>query len=935
MLKRMVLVLAGIFAVNNLFSEVSFTPLKDEEIAAIVKNAPAPGRLPAGLKLELLDFIDCTNPAEKHPFASDGFSKITEGVMGKYRETSVADNSFFSYRFKTGAKNEPLLVAVEYPDDKKRITAIFLHEEWVNGDFNSDFHIEEGYYTGAEYPNTKKYNYQNIFFWPQSSWPAVVCLNEEHGTPAAISKIWVYKIKEMPAVKVNEPEKGKRQIGIFFEDSRIFKFNFGGVDAGIKNIMPYLKFTGQNLLSYDCVIYAWAKSMVKAFEGNPGGEETDKVLAACDKNNIDFLAVFDPTEGFKVNGLATGDLTDDKVIEGWIEALEQFVDTYGKHPSLKGISFGGPAGCNRMKSPKFGKLQNGLYEMLRKKRPDIKLYVFFGYHFLHQPLFNQPGHLPYKDIVEKWEKDKQAAFSDILSENVAGYYKDINLNIEDYKNKEGLVVVKSYYPNDQRCFKIYPSRTAHYPIFRDFNFSQKIADLTQNGSNNGACLFGAYFEMTAPLFAGKNFWWDRTWIGPQINPAETYFKECYTVPLEQDDSPFMLNASWIDPANGSADLVKEFAAAYRTLPADRFATVKKENNVTVRTLILNDKTYFYVLNNHWAGAEVSLGTGGAGEVTNLTDNTALKAEKGAVKIILKPYDLQTYIIAGKVNLIDIVITRQKNSYEFLGEKIEEFGKKIEKLAAAGIKISSKYTDVYKESKALFDRGDFAAAGAALGNTLSHELTLLLDLNVDKPKFSCKKTDTKITVDGDILEWEGFNSLNIDSPENLACDHWLYNGWTGKKDLSAKFFLAHDGKNLYIAFNVLDDRLMKLDSLDIQFSKEYKTLSQDAKYSRVINYKIPYDRETVEGKGYVIKKTPEGYRGEIAIPLSDIGLQPGESIGMRLSLTDMDMDKKKFDKVALSSGSWGWRREKRMEWPVNLYWTGWKDPQSCGELVLEK
>jgi len=49
--------------------------------------------------------------------------------MGKYRETTVADNSFFSYRFNTAAAEEPHLVVVEYPDDKERVVSLFLHEE--------------------------------------------------------------------------------------------------------------------------------------------------------------------------------------------------------------------------------------------------------------------------------------------------------------------------------------------------------------------------------------------------------------------------------------------------------------------------------------------------------------------------------------------------------------------------------------------------------------------------------------------------------------------------------------------------------------------------------------------------------------------------------------------------------------------------------------
>ena len=65
---------------------------------AITATAPEPTGLPANLKLRLVDYIDCADGADPHPFADDGTSSVTPSPMGPYRETAVSDNSFFAYR---------------------------------------------------------------------------------------------------------------------------------------------------------------------------------------------------------------------------------------------------------------------------------------------------------------------------------------------------------------------------------------------------------------------------------------------------------------------------------------------------------------------------------------------------------------------------------------------------------------------------------------------------------------------------------------------------------------------------------------------------------------------------------------------------------------------------------------------------------------------
>lgn len=78
------------------------------------------------------------------------------------------------------------------------------------------------------------------------------------------------------------------------------------------------------------------------------------------------------------------------------------------------------------------------------------------------------------------------------------------------------------------------------------------------------------------------------------------------------------------------------------------------------------------------------------------------------------------------------------------------------------------------------------------------------------------------------------------------------------------------------------------------------MKQDAKYSKTITIKTPYDKEVYEGKGYVVKKTPEGYQCELAVPLSELEVKSGESIGMHITLIDMIWKKRSLKNIPTKS-----------------------------------
>ncbi|NLF32618.1 MAG: hypothetical protein GX591_17215 [Planctomycetes bacterium] len=928
---RWMMILTLAWTATAALGGAAFEPLDAARRAAIVGAAPQPVRLDTTAQVRLVDTIDCANPNDPHPMADDGTSRITDSPLGAYRETAINDNSFFAYRFFVDNPRRPHLVVAEYPDDDERIATIFFHEEPMKGLYNSDFHVEGGYYTGAELPVTGGAGLFQAYVWPITESPAIVCHNQRPGKRAALRRIWVYEILgDLPAAGVNEPAgEPTRRIGSFFEDTRMLRFNFGGYGpAGAERLMAFLSHTGQNLFAFDAVLYNYPKCSLPQF--GQGNNDTESILAAADKHGIEVIAVFDPTAGFKVNGIETGDLTDAAVRQGWMEALEAFVDTYGSHRSLKGISFGGPAGCNRMIYPGLGAFQQQIHAMVQRKRPDLTVHVYFGYHFLHRFMFLGEAFRP-DTIVTAWEEQPDRTFRQALADKVAAYYNSIHLDMDDYRDRPGMRVHRSFYPNDHRCFRYYPLRTPRYPIFLDFNEASEVAALTAGAQ--GACLFGNYFEVTTGLFGGEagNFWWDRTWIAPQINPAEPFFNAPYANALAQSDVVQILNASWVEPTVGGPQKVLQFARAYRTLPARPFETVASKDFVVVRQLRGAKGTYVYVLNNHYTAAEVALTLDGAAVATDLVEGTTVA---DATKVAVGPYELRTFRLDAPRAVTGVQVARRPAAYDKLRQDVRRLGELIARAKNEGPEeISAAYVNTHARARELLDAGEVQQAADVLGAMPAHELQLRIDLAGKRPAVTAAAPPAAFALDGDLREWTAGPSLRIETRENIIVDRWVFNRWEGPEDLSATVAVARDGARIIIAFRVCDEVSRPGDAISFEFdADEYDHRGDGGRFDRVVAVAAPEQGER-RGADQVVVRTADGYAGELVIDLADLNLQPGRPLGFHVNLADMDMDPEEF--ARLIKGRRDWRRETRLEWPAgNDNYIGTRDPRSCGWLVVE-
>ena len=162
----------------------------------------------------------------------------------------------------------------------------------------------------------------------------------------------------------------------------------------------------------------------------------------------------------------------------------------------------------------------------------------------------------------------------------------------------------------------------------------------------------------------------------------------------------------------------------------------------------------------------------------------------------------------------------------------------------------------------------------------------------------------------------------------------------KKDLSAQWRSSWDDNNLYVSVNVIDDKLVQDSAstwsddsieiyLDLDNSRGTKyDGNNDLKLSfRMKDKKVFIDgikpsrrsRKIAKNIQFTMKKLPNGYRLETAIPWSVLKLKPriNQRIGFEIQVNDDDTGKHRDGKIA-----WNAKVDK-----------AWKNPQMFGGVVL--
>ncbi len=246
----------------KLVVETGSGPTLSAEIWALDQANPylkAPG---TKLETKLIATVDLVKDAPASRFAAIG-SCVKGSLDGRsYLEAGSKKNDRFAVRVELPKGGVPYLIEWDYPDDKLRSIEMMAQESISAG---SDYGLQTGVFCGREYPLSMKMITHRSILWARSKDTAFIFMTAKDGSPAALAEMRIYSIEGgLPdaGVKDAKPVGGwTRSVGIHFEDPAI------GYDFGIENqLMPsyektldrliaYMKWSGQNILSYPAVWY--------------------------------------------------------------------------------------------------------------------------------------------------------------------------------------------------------------------------------------------------------------------------------------------------------------------------------------------------------------------------------------------------------------------------------------------------------------------------------------------------------------------------------------------------------------------------------------------------------------------------------------------------------------------------------------------------------
>ena len=915
---RILLVFFMLFGFQTI--KAAEVPMKANEsnIKASVVAAPeTPFNLKAmDLKLNLIDYIDCTNPKDPHEFKDQGTSKLSSGPAGKYRVTAGHRHAFFSYRFKSAGKDKPILITIEYPDDADRNIYFGTHESVISGKTNIDWSLETGVYTGYPVPLSNKMQYHTFIMWAEDEWPAIIVANfGRNGGAGAASRIWVHAIEEpLPVLKVDAPDPEKqRRLGHYnslgkYLATRLY-FGSGSKDS-IKHMVDYFAYVGVNEISwgvvlngsyaFDCTIPSWGKG--------DNSEHLDDVLKAMDeKGDMSFLAGFALDGGFVIKGKALNKMSANELKDAISKGFDEFLARYGKYKSLKGIILGAQYGIE------FADLLNekGVLESvvkgIKRAKPGIEVITYVGGKALHVEYFNATDKKTSWDVVSGWEKSGKS-WSDFLGAEAGELWKKWKRVPKDFTGK-GLTVSEQYQPDDYRIFDLYAQQARPY-IYYDLDNSKARSDIV---NSNYANLWNTHFEGWFGLIPNYNFWYQKLWVAPDFNAPPPHSLATFTRPLIHRDR-FVINAgSWNVKYFGSEVNYRRFAKAFRSLPPEMMKDVTSlsDDTVKARWLVYKGKRYISLINKTPFAAELTV---------------------DGAKVTLPCDEISTIVDSGEKEPV-ITVTQSVEYKSWTEKRLENFDKvsgEVKALDAAA--VSEAFVNAGKAAKGQLAEGKLYTANITLGMGLEKEMELRKSI-LERPVIAVPRLKEVPPEKGELDGWpKNATDIKADTGDYLAGHLYFPNSWQGPKDLSARLRVFHDGTNLYLGIKVTDDVSNEKDSCSVWLSKSNYRNWKEAEQP-IESGNITFDPKAGGNKKagpftYSCESAGAGFTIRATAKLSKLGINPGEEMGFLLYLADVD------NTTNLNKA--GWARKQALQVPEDPNFVYWgEDARVLGRLVLEK
>ena len=213
------------------------------------------------MDLQLIQEIDCAADLPADQLAQSAGTRVVQSGLGTYREAAAPRNSRFALRVRLPDNSGPYVVEWEYPDDKPRTMELIAQSVNVT---NSEYELQTGVFTGAEYALSHTMKTHRCLYWPRSADVALIFMTAEKDRPAAAGKVRVLRVRgQLPREAVSRPapvDGWQRHVGIYYEDPALC-YDFGNQDSMpdfeilADRLLAYMHYSGQDLLMYPGVWY--------------------------------------------------------------------------------------------------------------------------------------------------------------------------------------------------------------------------------------------------------------------------------------------------------------------------------------------------------------------------------------------------------------------------------------------------------------------------------------------------------------------------------------------------------------------------------------------------------------------------------------------------------------------------------------------------------
>lgn len=196
---------------------------------------------------------------------------IAVGILGKKPYLEVGshrlDRLAREITFPADVLGKPVLIEIEWPDDKPRMAGHYLYQ--AGKGYNHRDRLQQGTVSGLDIPLTGKNIVTSYFFWPGLEEYLIEFRTMADGMPAAVSAVRIYAIDSPLAPPVIREPSGMpgRKFGNIDED-QTFDTNLGkdwydknkhkyiNRDAFVfDELVKYMGYTGQNTFHYALLRY--------------------------------------------------------------------------------------------------------------------------------------------------------------------------------------------------------------------------------------------------------------------------------------------------------------------------------------------------------------------------------------------------------------------------------------------------------------------------------------------------------------------------------------------------------------------------------------------------------------------------------------------------------------------------------------------------------